>query len=431
VKRDLGPGVVAVVCALPLVLWAAGAPLADRFGPASLTLRSLAVAVALPAYAAFGTNVVLAARLRTVELLFGGLDHIYRVHRRLGATVAIALVAHAGLMAASRGTAGIDAAVGLFQPSAGSAIFSGVVVLAVVVTAVLLSFYAPLRHGLFVNVQRLMGLAFVASAFHVFRVPAASAASRPLQAYLAALAVAAGSAYLYRSLLGQFLVRRYPYQLVDVHRLDERVVELVAAPEGQPLRFVPGQFAFVSLDHPFADRGPHPFSITSARGERNLRFVVKGVGDHTTALLDAKPGVRARVEGPYGALSHERMATTRQIWIAGGIGITPFLSMARSLDQERYRVDLYYGTAHASEAHFMDELAAIASAGGGSFRVIPVREDEEGFITAEKVAEACGDLADCDILICGPPAMLDNLMGQFLARGVPESRIHAEDFRFH
>ena len=429
-KRNLGPGVITLLCATPVALWAAAAPLSDRFGSAGVTLRSLAVAVALAAYAAFACNVLLGSRLRTVEGLFGSLDHVYRVHRRLGATVAIALVAHAGLMAASRGTVEVDAAVALFLPSAGSAVFTGVVVLVVVVTAVLLSLYAPLRHGLFVNVQRVLGLAFVASALHVFRVPAASAASPPLRVYLAGLAVAAGAAYLYRSVLGLFLVRRYPYRLVDVHRLDERVVELVASPEGRPMRFVPGQFAFVSLDHPFVDNGPHPFSITSGLGERNLRFVVKGVGDHTTALLDATPGVRARIEGPYGGLSHERMPGTDQIWIAGGIGITPFLSMARSLDHQRYRVDLYYCTAHASEAYFMDELTALG-ARAGSLRVIPIREDEEGFVTTDRVAETSGGLEGRDILICGPPAMLDNLRSQFLARGVPESRIHAEDFRFH
>ncbi len=421
---------VALLCALPVVLWAVDVPLADRFGPNSVTFNSLAVAAALAAYGAFAANVALGARLRTVERLFGGLDHVYRVHRRLGATVAITLVAHASLMAASRGTAGVDAAVRLFLPSAGSAVFAGVVVLVVVVAAVLLSFYAPLRHRLFVAVQRLLGLAFVASAFHVFRVPAFSAAPRPLQVYLAALGVAATAAYLYRSLLGPFLVRRYPYRLVDVHRLGERVVELVAAPEGPPLRFVPGQFAFVSLDHPFVDKGPHPFSITSARGERTLRFVVKGVGDHTSALLEARPGVRARIEGPYGTLSHERMPSSRQIWIAGGIGITPFLSMARSLDHQRYGVDLYYCTAHADEAYFMDELTAIAE-GGGSLRVVPVHEDEVGFLTAERVAETSGGLDGRDILVCGPPAMLDNLRSQFLAVGVPESRVHAEDFRFH
>ncbi len=428
-KRNPGPGLVAVVCAVPVALWAVEAPLGDRFGPARVTLRSLALALALAAYAAFAANVVLGARLRSVERLFGGLDRIYRLHRRLGATVAIALVGHAGLMAASRGTDGVDAAVGLFLPSAGSAVFTGVVVLVVVVTAVLLSFYAPLRHGLFVAVQRLLGLAFLASALHVFRVPATTAASRPLRAYLAALAVAAGAAYLYRSVLGHFLVRRHPYRLADVHRLDRRVVELVASPEGPPMRFVPGQFAFVSLDHPFVDHGPHPFSITSGRGEPNLRFVVKGVGDHTSALLDAHPGVRARVEGPYGGLCHERMPSRRQIWIAGGIGITPFLSMARSLDHQRYRVDLYYCTAHAAEAYFMEELTAIGR--HGALRVIAVQEDEVGFLTAERVVETSDEVDGSDVLICGPPAMLDSLREQFLARGVAESRLHAEDFRFH
>jgi predicted ferric reductase len=154
------------------------------------------------------------------------------------------------------------------------------------------------------------------------------------------------------------------------------------------------------------------------------------VGDYTRALRGLEEGAEAVVEGPYGSFSHRSVPGREQIWLAGGIGVTPFLSMARSL---RYAnepaVDLYYCVEHAEEAHFLDELQAVA-ARRGDFRVFLVPRDEVGFLTAERLARESGDLAARDILICGPPAMIESLRSQLRARGVPGERIHAEEFGF-
>lgn len=85
-----------------------------------------------------------------------------------------------------------------------------------------------------------------------------------------------------------------------------------------------GQFAFVTFD---ASEGPHPFTIASAdRGDGRLRFEIKALGDYTRKLPGRlQPGMRIRIEGPYGRFDLARCNTqARQIWIAGGIGITPF-----------------------------------------------------------------------------------------------------------
>ena len=428
-RRSPGWWLVAGVSAVPVVLWLLTNSLSDRFVSRSSALSSFAVLVGLVAFSLFACNVVLGSRVRPIERLFLSLDRVYKAHRRLGAVVVVTVLTHAALMVGSRGAQGVDAMLDLFTPDPGWRVFVGVLSGLAITALVLLSFYAPLRHRGFVFVQRLSGLVFVLTPLHVLRVPIASTLSTPLRVYLVALTLAAGVAYVRRSLLARVLVRRYPYRLVEVHPHHPRVVELVAAPDRERMKFQPGQFAFLSLDHPFVDKGPHPFSITSGRDDPNLRFVVKGVGDHTTALLEAKPGVRARVEGPFGGLSHERMPSKRQIWVAGGIGITPFLSMARSLG-EGYEIDLYYATAHLAEAHFLGELRHIARL-DPSFRVIPVTEDDIGFITADYVRKTSGSLKGRDILICGPPAMLDNLRYQFRHIGVPDERIHAEDFRFH
>ena len=118
------------------------------------------------------------------------------------------------------------------------------------------------------------------------------------------------------------------------------------------------------------------------------------------------------------------MPGRRQIWIAGGIGVTPFLSMARSLDgDERPDVDFYYCVEHAREAHFLDELRA-------RLPVTLVPRDEQGFLTAERLAAEQPDLVAAEVFVCGPPAMIESLRGQLTERGVARERFHAEEFGF-
>jgi len=194
---------------------------------------------------------------------------------------------------------------------------------------------------------------------------------------------------------------------------------------------MPGQFVFVSFDDAHLGRGWefHPFSITSAPGDPQLRLVVKALGDYTSALRRLEPGGRARVEGPYGALSYTNIGNARQIWIAGGIGVTPFLSIARSLVAADYEVDFYYCTERIPEAYFEPELFEI-SEGNRRLRVIRIRRDRLGFVTAADVAGASRDLPSKDILICGPPVMIRGLRSQFLKLGVPARQLHSEEFSF-
>jgi predicted ferric reductase len=85
--------------------------------------------------------------------------------------------------------------------------------------------------------------------------------------------------------------------------------------------------------------------VTSARASENLSIVFKAVGDYTRAMRRAvEDGARARIEGPYGGFTLRSALSIKQIWVAGGIGVTPFMSMARSLEGTHYEVDLYYAT---------------------------------------------------------------------------------------
>jgi predicted ferric reductase/mono/diheme cytochrome c family protein len=448
-----GPLVLGILCVIPVLLWARSAPFSTRFESQSQALTSLAVVLALAGTSAFALNLVLGARLRIVEALFGGLDRMYSIHRANGQIVFLLLLGHVILILAGRATVSARTALDLLLPGAGWTVFAGVLAFAGMTVSILLTLFARLGHEVFVYVQRSFGFVFLAATYHVFTTDGAKAGSPALKWYLAALSTLGIAAFAYRSLFGNVLVRRRPYRVQAVNRLDESVTEIVMEPLGRPLAHAAGQFVFVNFRPPalgeemhplefslrrqvFAVRPGeianqfHPFSITSAPGEEALRITVKAVGDYTRALRRLEPGAEAVVEGAYGSFSHESAGGARQIWLAGGIGVTPFLSMARSLGtKDGPVIDFYYCVEHEAEAHFLDELEAIADR-RADFRVVVVPRDRSGFFTARRLEEELGDLSSAHTFICGPPAMIESLRSQLVELGVPATHIHAEEFGF-
>ena len=448
-----GPLVLIALCAVPLVLWLRIAPLDTRFSGSYASLTSIAVLCAFAGTAAFALNLVLGARLRPVEALFGGLDRMYRAHRVLGQTAFVLLLGHVIFILAGRWTLSAGTALELLGPGAGWTVFAGVLAFGAMTVSIVLTLYVRLGHEVFVYVQRTFGFVFLAASYHVFTTDGAKTQSVALNRYMAVLATLGIAAFAYRSLFGNVLVRRRRYRVTAVNRLDEFVTEITMEPLGRPLTFAPGQFVFVTFRshalgeqlHPFelsverqvfsvrageVGNQFHPFSITASPGEAALRVTVKAVGDYTRALRGLEPGAEAVVEGPYGSFSHWNVPSGRQLWLAGGIGVTPFLSMARSLgDRSGQSIDFYYCVEHDEEAHFLDELRELERR-RDDFRVTVVPRDREGFLSAARLAEEHDDLGSAHVLICGPPAMIDNLRAQLTEHGLPNGQIHAEEFGF-
>jgi len=456
IRKLRGPATLAVLCLIPAALWASALPLSARFTDAPTTLTSIAVVLALTGTASFAANLVLGGRFKLIDAYFAGLDRMYKVHQINGRIAFLLLVGHFAGIFASRAATSLEGAFGLLTPSAGLTVLLGVAALAAMTVTIVLTLYGRLNHEWFIYVQRTFGFIFLLAALHVFRTPGTKALSPALTYYLGALSLAGIIAFVRRSLASDALVQRRRYRVTAAKELDQSVMEVTMTPENGSMTFTPGQFVYVTFTsdamsreffpfsitsagesevvefRPGAVRSQfHPFSITSGPRDKDLKIAAKAVGDYTRAMHYLEQGALATVEGPYGAFSYKNVPSAKQIWVAGGIGVTPFVSMARSLGGEDPGIDIdfYYGMEHGDEGYFLDELEDIARR-HPSFKVIPYPRDELGFMTAEDIAKRSGDLKDKDILICGPPGMIDNLHAQFVARGVPERQIHFEKFGF-
>jgi predicted ferric reductase len=191
----------------------------------------------------------------------------------------------------------------------------------------------------------------------------------------------------------------------------------------------PGQFAFVTFDD---KEGAHPFTIASAdRGDQTISFQIKALGDYTNDLSRRlQPGQAVRIEGPYGRFEIDRCnPRARQIWIAGGIGITPFLAWLESLQatpETAPAADLHYCTRDQARDAFVPRLQALCAALPGI--CLQIHDARLGdALNAEALNQAVGETRTTEIWFCGPSGLANALRAGIRAMGW-RPRFHQEAF---
>jgi predicted ferric reductase len=311
------------------------------------------------------------------------------------------------------------------------AINDGFIAMLGMVILLVLTFFVKLPYQIWLLTHKFLGVAFFFAGLHILLINSDVSRDPFLRYYLLTFVALGLIAFVYRTLLGSILIRKFSYHVDAVNVVGQNVIELVMRPVGVRMDYQPGQFVFIrflySGDSSITTE-PHPFSISSSPSDDFLRLSVKALGDFSQSLMNLKPGAIAEIEGAYGKFSYQNYANQNQIWIAGGIGITPFLSMARSLSATGPHVDLYYSVKSATEFVDFDALSQIVPLRAQQFRVIPFVADDKGFLTADYIEKQSEGLAGKDIFICGPPGMMKAMRTQLRAKGIPNRMIHSEEF---
>ncbi len=272
-----------------------------------------------------------------------------------------------------------------------------------------------------------MGLALVLAFVHVWAIPSTVSYNMPLRTYMLSVMGVGIVTYFYRTLLGNLLVKRYRYQVSGVD-FQKGVTKITLAPTDKKMFYTPGQFIFIKFLTDMPGVEEHPFSLTSSPKDEKISIAPKISGDYTAKLKNLKPGTLALVEGPFGAFSYQNSPRTKQVWIAGGIGITPFVAMAKTFEEgSGYETTLYYQTSTPDEAIFLKPLEHIAK-NTPNFKVVATNTQTNGRLTAAQIAREVPDIKKVAIFICGPQAMMKDLRSQFNKLGVRNAHIHTEEF---
>jgi predicted ferric reductase len=377
------------------------------------------------AYCLMSLNLVLAARPALLERWMGGLDKLYWVHKWTGAAALVLLYLHETVDLEVKGQ-GATSGLSELAAEAGDLVFIPFVILC------LLSLFKRLPrlpfeipYAWWRLSHRFMGLIFAVGVFHQFFVKLPFDNSAMISAYLTWMGVAALAAFAWTQAAPA--LQKRSYKVTSVAREDGATVVRMA-PQGRPLKQRPGQFALIS----FAGKGlgePHPFTISSHPGSDEIEFSIKPLGDFTRRLRDRiEPGDTAHLQGAFGRFSGAANGK-RQIWLAGGIGITPFLSLAGALEKDSEAdIDLFYCVRSRNEAIGLERLEAAARRVPG-FRLHLHVSSEEGRLDAETLA-AKADPKGASLWFCGPVQLRKSLIKGLTAIGKAPKSVHFERFEF-
>jgi predicted ferric reductase len=393
----------------------------------------------IAAAALLAFTVILASRLAILELLFGDLTKVYVAHGIIGLAM-FGLVSFHPMMYLLGGLVlggGFLAAAHVLVPFH-VVVLDWISYIAITV-ALIPTMFMRLSFEWWRAVHLLLGVAMILTGYSILIDNAAfdTSAIPALRDYLFVLFGLGTAAFLWVALIRRVAEPKREYEITGAeYHAGANAIELTAKPVGKPARFHAGQFTYVDLMDNMAqiDRQfeAHPFSIASPPGREEITLVIQGAGDHTTRIqqIAAADGARALLHGAFGRLQIARPARQKQLWIAGGIGITPFMSMAHELADHPaqyagYDVDLVIGVSHADQAFKHGDLLECAQSHPG-LRVHLWDRELHGYQTVDALLELVPDLRERAVMISGSETMISNLTSQLLAAGVTRGQIRSE-----
>jgi len=405
--------------------------------PASLGFHwDLSIALGFAATTMMGVQFLLTARFKKATAPYG-IDIIYYFHRYL-ALVALALIAGHVVLLLAANPAFVDALNPFGAPAYQAA---GVVSALAAVLLVATSLWRKrmripyevwrIGHDLLALAAVVLAMVHIDGADHYLALPW----KRALWVGISASWVAALG---YVRLVKPFLLMRRPYRVGAVSPERGDAWTLVLEPVGhEGLSFRPGQFAWLTLGrHPFGMK-EHPFSIASSPSRpEKLEFTIKELGDFTRTVKDVPKGARAYVDGPYGAFTMDRHPAPGYVFLAGGIGIAPIMSMLRALADRRDRrpLFLFYAYSRWDRMTFREEIEELKSR--LDLRVVYVLgeppdgwEGETGRIDRALLDRHLpADRKSFEFFICGPVPMIEAMESALHGLGIAARRVHTELF---
>ena len=384
------------------------------------------------ALAAMAGTTVLMCRLRGLSRA-AGITEMIAVHRALGILAVGSVLLHI-LAVIAADQRNLLLLTWVHAPSRAKAATLGTVALGAVVALGVFRHRVRRDYELWRWAHLILGIAaFALSALHVWLINDLINHTA-MAAVFAGLALVLAAGLVHRARSSK---RSTEYVVREVRHDSATVCTLVLDPRGAPLRFSPGQFAWLRLE-PGGEE--HPFTIASSAIGGSCEFTIRSTGDFGTQLRNLPPGTPVWVDGPYGSCSVDLLPepASGTAMIAAGVGITPALSMLRTLaDRRDPRPLLLLRSARdPSELLFRDELAALAQRLDLTV-VDVVRKPPPGWLGAsgdigaallENVLPPRRLRGALDYFLCGPPRFVEDVEAALLELGVPEHRIHTEKF---
>jgi predicted ferric reductase len=401
--------------------------------------REFAVALGFVGLSMMGLQFVLVARVKAVAAPFGE-DALVHFHRYMGYVGTVFILAHPILLIVIVDPSYLERVNPLTAPWAGRfGTLSILCLLAVIVTSVWRG-ALRIRYEVWQAIHMVLStVAITAALVHVELI--GHYVNQPWKRMLWVMMTAGFLAvFLWVRVIRPVMRTRRSWTVASVVSEPGGVSTITLRPMGHGgFTFAPGQFGWLSVHRsPFA-LTQHPFSFSSNGDDPTaLQMSIKALGDFTRTISSIAPGTRAYVDGPHGVFSPDRYAGPGFVFLGGGVGIGPLMSMLRTFAArgERRPVTLFFGVPRIDDATFREEIDTLATQ--LPLTVVYVVSDppagwtgEQGRITTDTLRRRLpSEYQTLQYFICGPAGMQDAMEDALGALGVPGDRVHTERFNF-
>lgn len=221
---------------------------------------------------------------------------------------------------------------------------------------------------------------------------------------------------------------KYRYKVSNIREVAKGTLEITGTSTNNGMKYKPGQFAFIKVFDRKKGFPSHPFTICETYKPGVIQFAIKALGDHTDKLLSSLSiGDSIAISGPFGRFDFIS-GTKHQIWVAGGIGITPFRSFWQSEIPANYTVDLFYAYNNEGDGPYVDELKAIEPR--ENLRIHLFDSSKTGFLGIEDFNRYLNKDYEFDVYFCGPKGMRVKIKNDLKENNYKIREFHYEHFQF-
>lgn len=407
---------------------------------------SMGMVMGLTGYVYFFNTLIISSRIRYFDRLFGH-DKALLFHGYLALSAMLAVTAHFIF----KQIYGYNITIQTLSGISASILFLVVIILTLLFMASIIPFISvwikAIRKG---AANRLNPDYSKVKVFHNFSVVAAFFAA--IHAFLASStqennsriillniwALTSISFFIYHKFVRKFVSGR-ALTVTEVNQLTSEIVEIrMHHTKGTAIKYRAGQFGYFSIISKMYSKEEHPFTISSQPGTDELAITVKSLGDYTSKLKEISSGTKILFDGPYGVFTPEQDGR-HHIFIAGGIGITPFLSVISEWDFAGIKtpLTLIWSTRTAEEMIYRDLFTRIESK-NSMFLFVPIVTRSVNAITGgsridRSILEPLirkKEIRNTVVYICGPDLMRKSVIKELKSSGIASKNIYWERFSF-
>lgn len=392
------------------------------------SLKAMTQFCALLGAIGYFSSYILSSRSPLLEKVFA-LDQAYRIHRIVGTLAGTGILLHVTTLLAQTISSPISALLYLVPGKVipyNAGIFAFYFLLVLLATTL----YVKLPYDIWKLLHKVTSFGIIFAIIHLLLIPSDISTYLPLRLWMMFWATLGVIAWIYREFLHTIVTKKYTYRVTQVKN-HHNILLLTLTPLTVRMKAPPGSFAFFTFNskNTFISSESHPFTILETEGD-NMKIAIKALGDFTQTLQTLNVGATVTVTGPHGQFGHTILSTKgNQVWIAGGIGITPFFNVLKHLQSKkisRKNITFTYFTSEL-DTYFNPHVNKMCAEAGIDYSYVCT--SKQGRQSPKEILGS-KELRDTTYFLCGPSGMVKSYKEFLIMSGVARTRIVTEEFNF-